>query len=107
MANPNKKALTANQIIETVSCFYNLKPADLVAKSRRKEVAWPRQIAMYLMRNEGKTSYPTIGSELGGRDHTTAIHACDKVSKEVEKDDSIRQEIEALRQQLLQNTNFK
>lgn len=106
MTSPNKRALTTNQIIDTVASFYNIKSEDLVAKSRRKEIAWPRQIAMYLMRSEGKTSYPTIGSELGGRDHTTAIHACDKVSKELEKDDSIRQEIEVLRQQLLQNVNF-
>jgi chromosomal replication initiator protein len=107
ISNHNKRALTSSQIIEAVSCFYNIKPEDLAAKSRRKEIAWPRQIAMYLMRSEGKTSYPTIGAELGGRDHTTAIHACDKVSKELEKDDSIRQEIEALRQQILQKSSFK
>lgn len=98
----SKKALTSGSIIDTVACFYNIKKNDLLDKSRRKEIAWPRQIAMYLMRNEGKISYPTIGSELGGRDHTTAIHACEKVSKELEKDDTLRQEIEAIRQQLLQ-----
>lgn len=98
----SKKALTSSGIIDTVACFYNIKKVDMLDKSRRKEIAWPRQIAMYLMRNEGKISYPTIGSELGGRDHTTAIHACEKVSKELEKDDALRQEIETIRQQLLQ-----
>ena len=99
---PTKIALTSDKIISTITAFYNIKKGELLAKSRKKEVAWPRQIAMYLMRNEGKISYPTIGSELGGRDHTTAIHACDKVSREIEGDDSIRQEIEAIKQQLLQ-----
>lgn len=100
----NKRTLTNDKIINVVSCFYNVKKEDLLDKSRRKEVSWPRQIAMYLMRNEGKVSYPTIGNELGGRDHTTAIHACEKVSKELEKDDTLRQEIEAIRQQLLQSS---
>ena len=102
VSNPNKIALTSDRIISTITSFYNIKKDELLAKSRKKEFAWPRQIAMYLMRNEGKISYPTIGSELGGRDHTTAIYACDKVSKEIESNDNIRQEIEAIRQQLLQ-----
>lgn len=102
VANPARKALTPQRIIESVAHFYNLKPEILMAKDRRKEIAWPRQIAMYLMRSEGKISYPTIGSELGGRDHTTAIHACEKVAKEIEKDDNIRREIDIIRQQLLQ-----
>jgi chromosomal replication initiator protein len=102
ITNPNRKALTPRRIIEIVSQFYNIKPDELMAKDRRKEIAWPRQIAMHLMRSEGKISYPTIGNELGGRDHTTAIHACEKVSHEIEKDDNIRREIEAIRQQLLQ-----
>jgi chromosomal replication initiator protein len=102
VSSPNKMALTSDRIISTITAFYNIKKHELLAKSRKKEVAWPRQIAMYLMRNEGKISYPTIGSELGGRDHTTAIHACDKVSREIESNDNIRQEIEAIRQQLLQ-----
>jgi chromosomal replication initiator protein len=102
VTNPNKIALTSDRIIHTITAFYNIKKDELIAKSRKKEIAWPRQIAMYLMRNEGKISYPTIGSELGGRDHTTAIHACDKVSKEIESNDNIRQEIEAIKQQLLQ-----
>ena len=100
--SPNKMALTSDRIISTITSFYNIKKDELIAKSRKKEIAWPRQIAMYLMRNEGKISYPTIGSELGGRDHTTAIHACDKVSKEIESNDTTRQEIETIRQQLLQ-----
>jgi len=102
VSNPAKKALTPNRIIESVAQFYNIKPDILMAKDRRKEIAWPRQIAMYLMRSEAKISYPTIGKELGGRDHTTAIHACEKISKEIEKDDNLRREIDTIRQQLLQ-----
>lgn len=102
VTTPNKLAVTSDRIINIITNFYSIKKEELIAKSRKKEIAWPRQIAMYLMRNDGKISYPTIGSELGGRDHTTAIHACDKVSKEIENNDTIKQEIETLRQQLLQ-----
>ena len=71
-----------------------------IEKNRKKEIAWPRQIAMYLMREESKTSYPSIGRELGGRDHTTAIHAFEKVKKEVEKNEDFRQEVEIIKQKL-------
>jgi chromosomal replication initiator protein len=100
VGRPNKKALTSKRILETVAGFYNIKLDELVAKNRKKEVAWPRQIAMYLIRDETKTSYPTIGQEIGGRDHTTAIHAYEKVSREIEKDINLRQEIDIIRQKL-------
>ncbi len=100
LTNPNKKALTPKHIINIVSDFYDIQSHDMLAKNRKKEVAWPRQIAMFLMRREGKSSYPSIGRELGGRDHTTAIHAYEKVNKEVAKNDDLRQEIEIIRQKL-------
>lgn len=96
----NKKALTPKKIIEAVASFYDIAYEDLIAKNRKKEVAWPRQIAMYLMRDEAKTSYPTIGQEIGGRDHTTAIHAYEKVAKEIENNENLKQEIDLLRQRL-------
>lgn len=100
VGRPNKKAITSRCILETVASFYNIKLEDIITKNRKKEIAWPRQIAMYLMRDEIKTSYPTIGQEIGGRDHTTAIHAYEKVSKEIEKDINLRQEIDLIRQKL-------
>ena len=98
--NPNKKAVTSKRVIGIVSNFYDVQTSDIMAKNRKKEIAWPRQIAMYLMRQEGKISYPSIGRELGGRDHTTAIHAYEKVKKEVEKNNDFRQELEIVRQKL-------
>jgi len=100
ITNPNKKAITSKRVISIISDFYDIQSSDMLAKNRKKEIAWPRQIAMYLMRKEGKTSYPSIGRELGGRDHTTAIHAYEKVKKEVEKNNDFRQELEIIRQKL-------
>lgn len=100
LTNPNKKAITPKHIISIISNFYDVQISELLAKNRKKEIAWPRQIAMFLMREEGKSSYPSIGRELGGRDHTTAIHAYEKVNKEVSKNDDLRQEIEIIKQKL-------
>lgn len=105
IADLNRKALTLNDIIDTVSKFYGIQPENLIARNRKKEVAWPRQVAMYLIRDEIKISYPSIGQKLGGRDHTTAIHAYEKVSKEIEKNDNIRQEIDVIRQKLYYSSN--
>ncbi len=105
MASSSQKMLTSQHILETVSSFYNIKTDDLRAKNRRKEIAWPRQVAMYLMRAETKASYPTIGEEIGGRDHTTAIHACERVSVRIEKESNTKQEVDIIRQRLYNSTN--
>lgn len=97
---PKKRALLPRQVVETVASFYDLPIEDLKGKSRKKETVVPRQIVMYLLREEIKSSYPMIGRELGGRDHTTAMHACQKIEKQVEKDESLAQEIELIRQKL-------
>ena len=100
ISDPKRKAVTPKQILEAVANFYDIKVDALIAKNRKKEIAWPRQIAMYLMREETKTSYPTIGQEIGGRDHTTAMHACDKVNTEIEGDENLRQEVDLIRQRI-------
>ena len=63
----------------------------------------PRQIIMFLMREEIKSSYPSIGQELGGRDHTTAIHACNKIGELFNKDEKTKNDITLIRQKLYQN----
>ena len=93
-------AVSARQLIETASAFYELSLDDLLGKSREKRLAFPRQIIMYLLREELRCSYPMIGNELGGRDHTTAMHAYDKISNIVENDEKIRQEINLLKQRM-------
>ncbi len=91
-------ALTPKQIISTVAEFFEVKIDDLVGSSRKKELVVPRQITMFLLREEAKCSYPTIGQELGGRDHTTAMHAYEKIKKAEEEDEKIRQDINLIRQ---------
>jgi len=60
----------------------------------------PRQVAMYLLREEGSVSLPRIGQELGGRDHTTVMYACDKIAELIQKDEKVRRQVSQLREQL-------
>jgi chromosomal replication initiator protein len=95
-----KSGLTPKKIINKVAGFYDISVNDLVGSCRRKELVVPRQIVMWLMREELRSSYPSIGQELGGRDHTTAIHACNKIEGEIKENNKIKSDIELLRQQL-------
>jgi len=99
ISNPQKRTTYTN-IIKVVADFYDVDFKDLVNRSRKKEIVKPRQIAMYLLREELKSSYPFIGSKLGGRDHTTAIYACEKIEKEKENNTSLEEEINLIRQHL-------
>lgn len=96
----SRKILSPKYVIQVISSFYGVVLEDLLGKSREKRFAYPRQIIMYLLREEMKLSFPTIGDELGGRDHTTAMHACDKIQKEIENDSRVRETITQLKQQL-------
>ena len=93
-------ALTIKQIISTVTNFFDIDINDLLGSSRKKELVVPRQITMFLLREEIKCSYPTIGHEIGGRDHTTAMHACEKIKTSLDKDEKINQDINLIRQRL-------
>ena len=93
-------ALTTKQIINTVSEFFDISIENISGSSRKKELVVPRQITMFLLREEAKCSYPTIGQELGGRDHTTAMHAYEKIRKALEEDEKIQQDINLIRQRL-------
>ena len=94
------KAVNAQQLIKMVGDFYNLKIESLTGSCRKKELVNPRQIAMYLLREELELSYPAIGQEFGGRDHTTAMHAYQKIKKVIENNNRVKQEIELLKQKL-------
>ncbi len=95
-----KKSLTPRELISEVAKFYDISIEDILGKSREKKLSFPRQIIMYLMRNELKMSYPAIGVELGGRDHTTAMHAHTKISTELENDLKLKQEMEMIKQRM-------
>lgn len=100
ISSGKKKGITHKHIIKVVASFYDISLEDLVAKNRKQEVVKPRQIAMYLMRSELQYSYPGIGEKLGGRDHTTAIHAYEKIAECLKNDEKINEEINAIREQL-------
>lgn len=95
-----KKSISPKQIISIVAEFYNIEIVDVTGVCRKRELAIPRQIVMFLMREEIKCSFPTIGQELGGRDHTTAIHAYNKIKKEVDESPKIKEEIDLIRQRI-------
>lgn len=95
-----KFAVTPRQLLRTVSDFYEIRLDDLTGNSRKKMLVVPRQITMYLLRKELECSYPAIGHELGGRDHTTAMHAYNKIEKEIGNEGRIKQEIDLIRQRL-------
>ena len=98
-----RRSLTPKQLLDTIGQFYNISGEDLLGKSREKKLSFPRQIIMYLLREELKMSYPAIGDELGGRDHTTAMHAHTKISNELENNLKLKQEIELIKQRLYVN----
>lgn len=93
-------AVTPKQLIGAVCQYYDIKVSDLLSQSRRQELVRPRQLVMFLMREEIHASFPTIGEELGGRDHTTAMHAVEKVSKQIKEDQKMQQDVKLIRQRL-------
>ncbi len=95
-----QSAITIKKIIKIVAEFYDVSLDDILSESRKKELVEPRQITMYLIREEIGSSFPNIGQELGGRDHTTAMHAYEKVKKLVLENDKIKQDIFLLKQKL-------
>ncbi|MFC1598417.1 chromosomal replication initiator protein DnaA [Patescibacteria group bacterium] len=98
--NLQKKSVTAKEILQTVSNFYDVAIDDIIGKCREKKMVIPRQIIMFLLRHEINSSFPTIGQELGGRDHTTAMHAVKKVQIDYDNDERTRREIEQIKQRL-------
>jgi chromosomal replication initiator protein len=94
----NKPAsnLTLLDILEGVCAYYNLDMEQMRGKQRDREIAWPRQVAMYLMRRETNASLLQIGAELGGRDHTTIMHGWEKVQSEIGSNDRVRNEVAAV-----------
>ena len=94
------KNITAKNIIKTVADFFEISESDIVKRSRQKEIVYPRQISMYLIRDILKISYPNIGDKLGKRDHTTVIHAYEKISKDINQDPALNQKIMLIKEKL-------
>ncbi len=87
---------TVEQVLDSVCRYYEISPETLRGKQRDRDIVWPRQVAMYLMREETSASLLQIGTALGGRDHTTIMHGWEKVSSEISRSAQVRQEIAAV-----------
>ncbi|MEK7621073.1 MAG: chromosomal replication initiator protein DnaA, partial [Patescibacteria group bacterium] len=94
------KHLTPKQIVNKVAYHFNVDVADVLSPKRDRNIMIPRQIAMYLMRSELHTSFPSIARELGRKDHTTAIHSVEKITKAIKLDYSIRENVSEIREKL-------
>jgi chromosomal replication initiator protein len=92
-----KKTVSIKNVASIVADFYNINEKSLYERTRKKEVVKPRQVIMYLLREDFNTSYPYIGQKLGGRDHTTVIHAYEKIKNDIKDDSILSQEIEQIR----------
>ena len=97
------KNITIGIIRDIVASYFNLRIEDLKSQRRTRNVAYPRQIAMYLSRKLTDMSLPKIGEEFGGRDHTTVIHAYEKISENLNTDESLQHTIEDITKKLTQN----
>lgn len=92
-----KRSVSVKEIIKTVADFYDIPETSIYEKTRRKEVVKPRQIIMYILREDFKVSYPTIGEKLGGRDHTTVIHSCEKIRRDIKENQQLNEEIDRIK----------
>ncbi|UCC90047.1 MAG: chromosomal replication initiator protein DnaA [Anaerolineales bacterium] len=95
-----QEKLTLDDILAVVARHYRVSEADLLGRSRRKEVALARQMVMYLAREEMNTSLPKIGQALGGRDHTTVLYGSEKIATQIESDGSLRRDVMSIRERL-------
>ena len=104
---PRRESISLEQILEAVASFYGVKVEDLKGRRRSKELIRPRQMAMYLMREEVKASLPQIGEALGGRDHTTVLYGHRKICDQIERDEGLRRELLAIKERLYNRSAVK
>lgn len=95
-----KRTVSVKELIYIISNFYNINEESITQKTRRKEVVRPRQLIMYILREDFNISYPSIGEKLGGRDHTTVIHSCEKIKNDLKTDSVLAKELAQIRSML-------
>lgn len=100
--DPSQKNITITEIIETVTEYFDVKLTDLLSKKRNQSIILPRQYCMYLARNLTRHSLEEIGGHLGGRDHTTVLHACTKITQMAKEDTSIENQLKELTSSITQ-----
>jgi len=100
IVNNMHQYIPLKEVIKKIASFYDLSESELFGHSRKKELVKPRQVAMYILREELKYSYTNIAEKIGHRDHTTAIHACKKIGEEINKNPVFSQEVTLLKEML-------
>ena len=101
IVSQQEKVISATYIQETVGKYFNVNPKDLKGSKRSNDITFPRQIAMYLCRNVANMSLPQIGKDFGKRDHTTVMHACNKIEKEIKTNSNTKLIVESVKNILL------
>jgi chromosomal replication initiator protein len=96
-----KKMISIKEVVKIVADYYQIGEESIYEKTRRKEIIKPRQVAMYLLREDFSISYPSIGQKMGGRDHTTVIHSCEKIKNEIKVDAALLRELNELRSMIV------
>lgn len=96
----NNKVIDTAHIIEVVARYFDLRPEDFLSQKRNRNISYPRQIAMFLCREIMGISLPKIGAEFGGRDHTTVIHAINKIEEEVQNNSETKRTVEELKRNI-------
>lgn len=97
---PRRSVCTPTRTLEHVAAFFGMTSADLIGRRRTADIALARQVAMYLLREENGLSLPAIGDHLGGRDHSTISHGVEKIARDIQTSETLRQTITRLREQL-------
>jgi len=97
---PRRSQVQPNEVIRKVAEAYGVSVEGLLGRDRSHQIALPRQVAMYLLREEANVSLPQIGEALGGRDHTTVMYGCDKVAELLEEDDRFRRQVLSIKERL-------
>lgn len=92
-----RKSLAVSDVVDKVARYFDIEPATIYEKTRRKEVVKPRQLIMFILREDFQVSYPAIGQKLGGRDHTTVIHSCEKIRAELTRNEELEEEVSQIR----------
>ena len=97
---PRRTAVQPEEVVRKVADVFGVAFERMLGRDRSREVALPRQIAMYLLREEANISLPQIGETLGGRDHTTVMYGCSKIADLLEQDDRLRRQVIQIKEQL-------
>lgn len=95
-----KRFATPKKVIKTIADFYEISEKDFISNSRKKEMVRPRQITMYVLRDDLKCSFPFIGEKLGKKDHTTAMHAYKKIKNELKTNQNLEEELKLIRERI-------